>query len=251
MRKIVSDQLYDINGRFYQEYGAAFAETRRRIQPGVRRILAEILTDGAWLDLGCGSGALSAEWVAAGKHGLYEGLDFSPVLIERAQTASRDYALAGDQQVRFALANLCETDWPSQCSLTRYDGILMFAALHHIPGAEMRTALLQQIARLLPVGSLFIHSEWQFTRNPKLAARILPWSRVGLSDADVEAGDYLLDWRHTVLGQEAVPGLRYVHLFSVEDLAALAAASGFTLLHQFDSDGATGDLSLYQVWQRL
>lgn len=251
MEKTVQDQLFDINGRFYQEYGAAFAETRRRIQPGVRRILTEEVSDGAWLDLGCGSGALSAEWAAAGKRGLYEGLDFSPVLIETAQTASRGVALAADQQMRFALADLRSADWSRQCSRRRYDGILMFAALHHIPGAAARAALLQQIAGLLPSGTRFVHSEWQFTRNPKLAARVQPWGQVGLKGTDVEPGDYLLDWRHTVTGQAEIPGLRYVHLFSAAELSALAAASGFTIQSQFDSDGATGDLSLYQVWQRL
>jgi hypothetical protein len=59
----------------------------------------------------------------------------------------------------------------------------------------------------------------------------------------VEQGDYLLDWRRGGLG------IRYVHHFSAEELARLAADSGFRIIESFDSDGKEGDLSLYQVWE--
>jgi tRNA (uracil-5-)-methyltransferase TRM9 len=250
MDNSVIQKLFDLNGQFYQQYGGAFAETRRRIQPGGRRILNEQVNPGCWLDLGCGSGALSAEWVEKGLTGLYEGLDFSPVLIETAQKASAAYVYEEGQQVRFTLANFSDPDWTKKCSRASYDGILMFAALHHIPGAQTRARLLDQIATLLPAGGLFIHSEWQFDRNPKLKARIQPWSAAGLDESQVEAGDTLLDWRHMQAGQEETPGLRYVHLFSQAELAVLADACGFDLLSQFDADGVTGNLSLYQVWRK-
>ena len=251
MDKKVVQRLFDINGQFYQDYGGAFAETRRRIQPGVRRILSEWIQPGNWLDLGCGSGALSASWVEQGIPGLYEGLDFSPVLIAAAKSASRNYVLRPDQHILFNEINLADESWLSACSLKSYDGVLMFAALHHIPGAETRLRLVKQVARLLLPGALFIHSEWQFDRNPKLVARIQPWSAVGLTEADLEPGDTLLDWRHTLPGQTAGAGLRYVHLFTSTELAGLAAASGFKLLNEFESDGVTQDLSLYQIWQRV
>jgi len=250
MDKTVVQKLFDINGQFYQEYGGAFAQTRRRIQPGVRRILSEWIHDGNWLDLGCGSGALSAKWVEQGQAGLYEGLDFSPVLISTARLASQSYNLEPGQQVKFNIANLADPEWPRSCSLQVYDGLLMFAALHHIPGAETRSRLLGQISSLLPVGGLFIHSEWQFDRSPKLTGRIQPWSAAGLSEADVDAGDALLDWRHVLPDQVEQPGLRYVHLFSHEELSKMAESSGFTIEAEFDSDGVTGNLSLYQVWRK-
>lgn len=251
MDKAVVQKLFDINGQFYQEYGVAFAETRRRIQPGVRRILNEQIHDGSWLDLGCGSGALSENWLAQGIGGLYEGLDFSPVLIAAAQEAGKELRPASNQKILFKEVNLSSENWVSECSLPCYDGVLMFAALHHIPAAERRTRLLQQIAGLLPAGGWFIHSEWQFDKNPKLVARIQPWSRVELADEELEPGDTLLDWRHLLPGQAAKPGLRYVHLFSKPELENLAATNGFQIREEFQSDGVSGDLSLYQVWQRI
>lgn len=250
MDKTIIQKLFDINGQFYQQYGSAFAETRRRIQPGVRRILNEWVSGGNWLDLGCGSGALSAEWVEKGVSGLYEGLDFSPVLIETALKAAQNYTYQPDQQVRFEVTNFSDSDWTRKCSLKAYDGVLMFAALHHIPGAETRARLLRHISTLVPSGAVFIHSEWQFDRNPKLLARVQPWSAVDLSEVDVEPGDTLLDWRHMQTGQTDAPGLRYVHLFSSEELADLAKENGFEIETEFDSDGVTGNLSLYQVWSK-
>ena len=92
-------------------------------------------------------------------------------------------------------------------------------------------------------GSLFVHSNWQFLRSQRLRQRIQPWERIGLQDADVEPGDYLLDWR------QGGVGLRYTHHFSEPELARLAGEAGFTVIESFTSDGKSGDLSLYQIWK--
>ena len=54
--------LTALNRKFYSELGASFASTRRRVQDGVRRALAALPDEGDWLDVGCGSGSLAAEW---------------------------------------------------------------------------------------------------------------------------------------------------------------------------------------------
>jgi tRNA (uracil-5-)-methyltransferase TRM9 len=79
--------LLDLNRQFYQTFGRAFAATRRRIQPGVRRVLAQLPAGERWVDLGCGSGALANEWIAAGRTGLYLGLDFSEALLTKRARA--------------------------------------------------------------------------------------------------------------------------------------------------------------------
>jgi hypothetical protein len=81
-------------------------------------------------------------------------------------------------------------------------------------------------------------------------SRVQPWSLVGIMEDDLEPGDTLLDWRHTVAGQESGSGLRYVHLFNEDELIMLAAESGFKVTGQFRSDGAGEKLGLYQVWQK-
>ena len=71
-------KLHHINQEFYQTFAHSFASTRRRIQPGIRKVLQEIPTHGNWLDIGCGSGALAVEWIRQQRTGLYHGVDFSP-----------------------------------------------------------------------------------------------------------------------------------------------------------------------------
>jgi tRNA (uracil-5-)-methyltransferase TRM9 len=251
MNKSVVQKLFDINGQFYQEYGQSFAETRRRVQPGVLRVLDEWIKDGNWLDLGCGSGALGARWLGCGTKGLYEGLDFSSVLINEANATTGQMPVNENQKILYVQCNLADENWVKQASLKRYDGVLMFAALHHLPGVETRKRLLKQIAGLIAPGSLFIHSEWQFQRSAKLMARVQPWQSVGLTPEELDPGDTLLDWRHTQPDQQQKAGLRYVHLFDREELQHLADETGFKILSEFDSDGTSGNLSLYQIWQRL
>ena len=88
MREEVLQPLLEINARFYEEFGASFAATRRRIQPGMRGLLARLPDEGCWLDLGCGSGALAAAWQAAGRKSEYAGLDFSTSLLAEARAAA-------------------------------------------------------------------------------------------------------------------------------------------------------------------
>jgi hypothetical protein len=73
---------------------------------------------------------------------------------------------------------------------------------------------------------------------------VLPWSTVGLDADDLDKGDVLLDWR-----AGDAPGLRYVHTFDEASLTALAESAGFRIIQTFYSDGKSGDLALYQVWQ--
>jgi hypothetical protein len=75
--------------------------------------------------------------------------------------------------------------------------------------------------------------------------RVQPWERIEMSAAEVEPGDALLDWRSGGFG------LRYVHLFSEEELAWLAQKTGYTVIDTFFSDGEGGKLGLYQIWRAV
>lgn len=242
-------RLIEINRRFYRAFGDAFAHTRRRIQPGIRRLLQETIpTSGDWLDLGCGSGALAAEWARQGRRGSYTGLDFSPELLSNARQTAADFSTSG-LALRFAQADLTDPDWPALVAGQTFDGVLAFAVFHHLPGSDLHHRVLNQVRGLLRPGGLFIHSEWQFQHSPKLWSRRLPWEQAGISLTELDPGDTLLDWRHALPGQAEQVGTRYVHLFSREELGALAQETGFTILDEFESDGQGGRLGLYQVWQ--
>lgn len=237
MNSDTAARLVDMNRDFYSRFGDAFSATRRRIQPGVRRVLEKLKGDESILDLGCGNGEFARELAKRGHRGSYLGVDFSPPLLRDAETQPEGFS------ARFAqadLTRLANNSWLMDHG--KWTVITAFAVLHHIPSQEMRLDILRAVHDLLASDGIFIHSNWQFLNSEKLKARIKPWANAGISESDVDAGDYLLDWRS---GGE---GLRYVHHFDREELERLAQETGFQIVESFSSDGESGNLSLYQRW---
>jgi tRNA (uracil-5-)-methyltransferase TRM9 len=235
-------RLLSLNRLFYQTFGREFSSTRQRLQPGVLRILDTLSGSESQLDLGCGNGELARERMRRGQCGPYTGLDFSPSLLEVARRGWED------APATFIRADLASPDWDKRMVMPVqqvFDLVTAFAVLHHIPGVTLRLSILEKIHALLQPGGQFIHSEWQFLNSDKLKGRLQPWREIGLSDQDVEPGDYLLDWR------SGGRGLRYVHSFDEAELTALAEASRFRICSGFLSDGENGLLGLYQVWEKI
>lgn len=254
MNADVAQRLTDLNRQFYQSQAESFSATRGRLQPGVLRVLERIPAQADILDLGCGNGTLAAELVRRGRTGRYVGVDFSEELLEEARSnvlhprsdvrcPTSEARKTGGLDVKFVQAALTGDEWPDQLPEPRYQAIFAFAVLHHIPSRALRLGLLRQARGLLVPGGRFIHSNWQFLNSERLRARVQPWAAAGLEADDVDQGDYLLDWRRDG------GGVRYVHHFSEQELAALAAESGFEVVEAFYSDGETGDLGLYEVWE--
>jgi len=240
-----AEKLMAINRQFYQTLALPFSATRHRLQPGVRRILEEIPERVNILDLGCGNGELASELARRGHIGVYIGLDFSPELLSEARKPPLE-----PLQAHFISADLSSLDWPLAIQNLQPlsfnfqpDRVLAFAVLHHLPGVILRRQVLRQVKAILSPTGRFIHSEWQFMNSERFRQRIQPWESVGIGSDEVDTGDTLLDWR------SGGYGLRYVHLFSEEELAQLAEESDFTVKESFYSDGQGGRLSLYQDWQ--
>ena len=236
MNPTTLSRLLELNREFYQTFALQFSATRQRLQPGVLRILEQVKPTDNLLDLGCGNGELARQLTRRGHTGSYVGLDFSSIFLQQASDGQ-------PANFRFLQADLSSIKWDAPLQGEQYDIVLAFAVLHHFPGAELHKQVLLKVKPLLRQGGRFIHSEWQFLNSPRLKARIQPWDAIGLSESDVETGDYLLDWRQG--GQ----GLRYVHHFSETELEQLAEAAGFRILETFLSDGENNRLGLYQVWQ--
>ncbi|HEY3313282.1 MAG TPA: class I SAM-dependent methyltransferase [Anaerolineales bacterium] len=237
MHPATTRQLIELNRRFYADFGTHFSATRQRIQPGVRKIAAQLVGTEHILDLGCGNGEFARSLAKNGFHGIYTGLDFSLPLLSDARSQPDGFS------ARFFETDLTTPGWERVLGLDHYSLITAFAVLHHIPASEMRLDILQKVRQLMEPTGKFILSSWQFLNSEKLKNRIQPWEAAGLSAADVDENDYLLDWRG------GGSGLRYVHHFSPQELDQLATASGFTVSESFFSDGEGDRLGLYQVWE--
>ena len=238
MNSSTAQRLLEINREFYNRFGEQFSATRQRLQPGVKKILDSIQGDVSVLDLGCGNGHFLREISRLGHKAPLLGVDFSLPLLRNAESQPEGFS------ARFMEIDITKLSVISNQSLitNHWSLITAFALLHHIPSHEIRLDILRTVQKLLKPNGKFILSNWQFLNSEKLKARILPWAKVGLSNSDVDEGDYLLDWRS---GGE---GLRYVHHFSVRELLALAGQAGMRVSDSFLSDGEGGNLSLYQTW---
>ena len=236
MNPTTISHLLELNRQFYQTFALPFSSTRLRLQPGVRRILDSISPSANILDLGCGNGEFARQLAERQHKGTYTGLDFSAALLAQVGQGL-------PSNFHFLQADLSSEDWDAPLVSKQVDLAVAFAVLHHLPGDELRLQVLRKVRILLSSGGRFIHSEWQFLNSPRLKGRIQPWDNLGLSTADVDPGDYLLDWR------QGGTGLRYVHHFSENELKQLAARAGFTIVESFLCDGENSRLGLYQTWQ--
>lgn len=236
MNSATAARLIALNREFYDQFGDAFSATRGRLQPGVLRILDSLRGDESILDLGCGNGEVARELARRGHRAPYLGLDFSLPLLRAA-----DSPLTGFQ-AEFREMDITSPGWAENVERLTLNVVLSFAVIHHIPSEDIRLNIFRTINELLVDDGRFILSNWQFLNSEKLKARIQPWELAGLTSADVDAGDYLLDWRR------GGTGLRYAHHFSAEELSALAEQTGFRVIDSFLSDGEGGRLGLYQVW---
>jgi SAM-dependent methyltransferase len=235
-----ADRLISLNRRFYSEHGRDFSETRARLQPGVLRLLDTMAEYESILDLGCGNGELARSLSRRGQHGTYVGLDFSVPLLNEAKREAFAFT------VEFLEADLTELPVTDEQLLVsdKWSLVTAFAVLHHIPSLDLRLNIVKKVHELLKKDGLFVHSNWQFLNSPRLKARIQPWESIDLNSRDLDANDYLLDWKH------GRTGLRYVHHFDEQELAELAKAGRFEIVETFYSDGENGKLGLYQIWKK-
>jgi SAM-dependent methyltransferase len=235
MRQDVIARLQRINLEFYQTFAEAFASTRRRLQPGALRAIRAVPPSSSVLDLACGTGELARGLARRGYHGEYLGIDASPAMLDIARER------APHVWAKFQMADLSQDDWPEGLG-QRYDRAFLLAALHHVPGDDLRANLLHKILLSIhPSGSLTL-SVWDFEASPRMRRRVVPWEVAGVQQADVDPNDYLLDWRH------GGTGIRYVHPFSDDELSSLAARTGYRIADRYRSDGEGGRLGIYHVW---
>ena len=135
----------------------------------------------------------------------------------------------------------------------RFDLIVLFGVLHHVPGIGNRQGLIRRLGRrLAPTGALAV-SIWRFDQTPRFRRRVVPWpthnqQRAGrdLKPVDLEtleAGDTLLSWG----GDIEHP--RYCHFPDDAEIDSLITAPRLRLSDRFEADGPSGSDNLYLVWQ--
>lgn len=217
MNPDVFRRLVDLNRQFYDQFARSFTATRPGPLAGVDRLLDTVPDQAAVLDVGCGGGQLALALDRLRKPVRYLGVDVSPQMLACAQEATRDLRHV---TAEFVLADVTEPGWLERLPHRAFDVVALLAVLHHIPDVVVRRRLLRQLAGLLTEAGVIWVTTWQFLNSERLRARVQPWSLIGLSEQDVDPGDYLLDWRRDGYG------LRYCALIGEPALRDLAWQAG-------------------------
>ncbi|HRJ44432.1 MAG: class I SAM-dependent methyltransferase [Caldilineaceae bacterium] len=242
MRESVRQRLLEVNRHFYAQIAQPFDATRQQATPGLAAILPYFRGAGkeplTLLDVGCGNGRFARLLDDAGIVCDYTGVDGSADLLALAAAATGELA---DVQCRFVQADLADPRWSERLGAGPFDRLLCTATLQHLPGYDLRLAVVREFARLC-TGTIIL-SFWQFLTSERFRVRLIDWSSVGLLASEVEAGDALLPWK------QGVQATRYVHQVDEDELRRLAVDAGLDLLHTFRADGKEGDLNLYAVLQ--
>ena len=278
--------LHAINRDFYaaEASSASFSATRDHAWPGWKRAWQTIRpahrhaqhgssAEGSSpaharpisvLDLGCGNGRFATFLAAQHAQPVhYVGVDGSRALLaiasERAQPLASARLLRadlidaeGNADVGGALAPLT-----SAGSSIRFDAIVLFGLLHHIPGFQTRVALIASSVEWLAPGGVLALTLWRFGAPdmwPRFESRAIPWQRYNESVSNpidlsqLEASDHLLRW-----GDTDGPA-RYCHYTDPDERDALLATLQLELelerVEHFSADGRSNDLNEYLLLRR-
>lgn len=235
MRELTRRRLNAINQAFYRLTVAEFDATRQRAWPGWRRMLLALdLPLRSVLDIGCGNGRFARFLIEAQAAGFgYCGIDNSPDLLALARRQLADEAL---MRAEFIKRDVMLDGLPGR----RAQLVVLFGLLHHVPGFRQRRDLLAAAAAAVEAGGWLVFTAWRFLEDERLRRRIVPWP----DEFELEAGDYLLDWRR---GERA---LRYCHYIDDAEHRRLLEATGLSLAADFRADGAGGALNRYTVLRK-
>ncbi len=245
--------LNAINRHFYQHHAERFSETRSKPWQGwdyvVRRLLERSVGKPAEplrvLDVGCGNGRfgelLHQKFPRAVE---YLGIDSSAPLLEHARARLQG---RGDWDVEFVQHDFVEAGLAEVVG-ERFDLVVLFGVLHHIPGAEVRQRLVGELLGSLAPGGEVVLSVWRFAEDPRYERRVVSWeehnawvreSGVGvemLVDAgEVEEGDVLLRW-----GGRESSWWRYCHAVGEGELGELVKRGGGIVVEAGVGDGGNG-----------
>ncbi len=235
----VERALRAVNRDFYRDHADTFDATRGKPWRGWSRILTALGSGRAQsiLDIGCGNARL-VEVLGPHLAGTsYAGLDSSPALLLHARR--RLDGMAG-LSWRLLAWDALSGVLPAR----RGDGyslVVIFGFLHHVPGREALTRLLDLAFDRVAHGGHLAVSFWQFGDLPRFRGKSLPAASVGLDADDLGDGDYLLPWQR-------VPGaVRFCHHTPPVEADRLMDGLPGRIVDRFRTDGATDDLNLYYL----
>lgn len=244
MQPVTEARLLLLNRRFYQKAAAEFMATRERPWRGWEKLwprLQSVLPNHPRiLDVGCGQGRLAGQFLKYFPSGRYAGIDQESFFLREGKKRFLD------ERVSFFKADLSTSDWVLKAE-GKFDLVVGFALMHHIPGKRLRLRLIKQMTKKVKAGGRLVLSFWRFEHNHKLMIKKAGRPAIeaaGLNPADLDPGDYLLPFGKTA------NNWRYCHSFSEAEVNQLLLSAGWRTVRTWSGDYASGGDNWY-VWAEL
>lgn len=243
-------RLIACNNEFYRRHAASFSATRRAPWQGwahiaeVAQALAEPSGTLRVLDVACGN--LRFERFLAER---MPAVELSCLAVDSTPELSRDASAIRGVRTRTVdvLEALLDGRDPLDGAGT-FDLTVCFGFLHHVPGENLRRALLDTLVRHTCAGGIIALSLWQFMDDPRLARKAEATEEAvreqGFPVDALDADDHLLGW------QDSIQPVRYCHHFSeaeIDELSAHLSQRGAREIDRFSADGRSGTLNRYLI----
>ena len=257
MERTTAEILLRVTSDFYRAVAGEFSRTRGGAWAGWGRVLDEAgIADPASqaplsvLDVGCGNLRFERWLRAQLPTSQLEcfAVDDCEQLLPGEEELANDFPYVRFQKLDVLGRLVHGSDLVQALEAPPCHLVACFGLAHHVPGAAVRQALLEQLVACAQPGGHVAVTFWQFMDSSDLAQAAEQTTERALADlrlarTALDEGDYLLGWQNQ-------PGVyRYCHHTTVAEIDALIAAlPGYVReVARFACDGRTGALNTYVV----
>jgi len=234
MNKKTVKLLNQLNIKFYKRTQEYFNRSRQYSWAGWGRLLPyfkeKAKEDGLKiLDIGCGNGRFGEFLESKLKEKIeYTGMDNNEYLLEQVKINVKDAEIVKQNVL---------DKWKIK---GKFDGIILFGLMHHIPGEENRIRILKQAKERLNKNGILIFTTWRFKDLERMAKKIVKKHKF----KNLEENDYILDWK------KGVRAYRYCHFIDGDELRKIIGKLRMKTLDIFEADAKEGKGNKYIVLQQ-
>lgn len=244
----IIQQLNQINKRFYKKAAQDFSDSRayywhgwRELLPYLENMLGE--KDALKvLDVGCGNGRFGSFLVdnLPSIEIEYTGTDNNQKLLQIAETKLQKTHLTTTFETQDIVETLLSESFLTN-NQEKYDVIVIFGVLHHIPTYQLRKKVIQKLSNKITHNGILVFTLWRFMDDQKLQKKQVDLEEADLIAKNLDKNDFLISW------ERETSSFRYCHYTNQREEEQLVDASGLELLNSFESDGREGKGNKYLV----
>jgi 2-polyprenyl-3-methyl-5-hydroxy-6-metoxy-1,4-benzoquinol methylase len=247
VKKSTIQALNTINSNFYNTIAQEFSDSRKYSWQGWEVLLPQLkeMTNERKslnvLDIGCGNGRF-ATFLTEHLPDItlsYTGIDSNQKLLDIAQNklsaTTISFTLERRDIVNELLINTFLADQ------NKFDLIVAFGVVHHIPSRELRTSFFKTIKNHLQRTGIAVITLWNFMEVARMQKKQTAFTDSEINSDELEANDYLLSW------DRGTRAYRYCHFTDCDEQLQLIDESNLTLMNTYQADGKEGTGNTYLV----